>query len=414
MLFDLHETKASSAPSPLPVAAAVNDFEARRAPAWPWRIGYVLESVELGEELTSALVEMRASCDFRAAASGPVFEIASMVERNKLDILFVELARVGMPGGEWINLVRAGNESLLIVAVHPDAEPTQMISALRAGASEFISLPVRPAIFEAMDRVATQLESRQTTSVEPGKLIGVLSAKGGCGATTLACHLSIALQQAQGSGRVLKADLDHQAPSAKRVFHAPSQSGVAEAFESVRRLNSGCWPEFVSPITPMVDMLAATPGIEQPEPWRIDSLFRFVRRHYSWILADLGRQLNPSNWAFLSSVDELLVVTAPDVLALYQTRSVLQMLTNRGFEKSRLRLILNRNQNSPQDFWIESIEQMFDMSVASVLPHDHATLSSMSRERFDFPASSAYGRAVGKLAARIVRPSGPDSKRRAA
>jgi pilus assembly protein CpaE len=394
----------------------------RRQQAWPWGIGLVARQGDLATEITAALREMNAACELLVAPSVPPFELAAMVEKYRPKVLFVELAAVGIPAQEWITLVRAGSDTPVIIAIHANEDPAEMITAMRAGATEFLSLPVRPALFELLDRVATLLEARQVSTGEPGKLVGILSAKGGCGATTLACHLSCGLQLAGGGGRVLMADLDHQAPAAHRIFGMAEYQGIQEAFDSVRRLNSACWPEFVRSVGTgsMVDILGASlPGAApvggHTEPWRIESLFRFLRRHYSWIVADLGRHLNPSNWAYFAHLDALLVVTAPDVLALYQTRSILQMLTNRGFEKSRVRLILNRNQDSPQDFWIESIEQMFDMSVLAVLPHDAPTLSHAAAEKFEFPATSGYGRSVTKLAGRILHPGGPDSaKKRAA
>jgi pilus assembly protein CpaE len=237
----------------------------------------------------------------------------------------------------------------------------------------------------------------------------------------VACHLAFALHAACAPGKVLLADLDHQSPAAHRVFRTVSRDRLGDAFDSVRRLNSSCWPDFVVQVAPGVDLVGglaggATTGAATPlpEPWRVDNLFRFVARHYSWILADLGRHLNPVNWAFLQSIDELFIVTAPDVLALYQTRSILQTLTSRGFDKSRVRLILNRNQSSPQDFWVESIEKMFELSIVSVIPNDRATLAGLSRERFEFPANSAFGRSVTRLANRVAKPSVPDTARRAA
>jgi Flp pilus assembly CpaE family ATPase len=130
-------------------------------------------------------------------------------------------------------------------------------------------------------------------------------------------------------------------------------------------------------------------------------MFRFLSRNYSWVLADLGRNLNPASWAFIQNLDELFLVTAPDVLALYQTRSILQTLAGRGFDKGRLHLVLNRNRKGPRDFWIESIRKMFEMDVIAVIPEDAPTLEKLPKDRFEFPAASPFGRAVGKLAARL-------------
>jgi Flp pilus assembly CpaE family ATPase len=172
------------------------------------------------------------------------------------------------------------------------------------------------------------------------------------------------------------------------------------------------------PVTPSVDLMAGpeTGSTTLPEPWRIESLFRHLARAYPLVLADLGRHLNPGTWAFLQHVDELLVVAAPDVLALYQTRYILQTLTGRGFERSRIHLVLNLSESTPRDFWIESIEQMFEMRLFAVIPSDRTALASQSGSGLTFPADTPFGKAVTKLARRIIRneSAGPLNNRRAA
>jgi pilus assembly protein CpaE len=401
-----------------------------RRQEWAWKIGLVLETPEMMSEIASALAEGGAETVFECSASASSFEVASAVDRAKPDVLFVELSRTSKAAADWIGDVRRGQDVPLIVAVHPVAEPTEMISALRAGASEFLSHPIKPAIFDAMDRIGALLESRNSALTERGKVAGILSAKGGCGATSIACYLSPALQMAATRvdgrpSRVLVADLDYQSPAARSVFRIHPRSHAGEAFESVRRLSSSAWREFATPITTGVDLLASPMdmpsnggssrgAVAPPEPWRIESLFRFISRQYNWILVDLGRHLNPANWALLQNIEELFIVTAPDVLALYQTRSVLQTLTNRGFDKSRIRIVLNRNLSSPQDFWVESIQQMFEMTVFGVIPSDDATLDKLPRDRFEFPAETPFGKALTKMAARLASPGAPGSGKKAA
>jgi DNA-binding response OmpR family regulator len=153
--------------------------DAPRRPEWAWKIGLVLETPELRSEIVSAMAEAGAGAVFEFATWSDSFEVASAVDRDRPDLLFVELSRTSKPAADWIVDVRRGEETPLVVAVHPEAESSEMISALRAGASEFLCLPVRPAIYEAMERIGTSLESRRNAMMERGKIAGVLSAKGG-------------------------------------------------------------------------------------------------------------------------------------------------------------------------------------------------------------------------------------------
>ena len=127
----------------------------------------------------------------------------------------------GLPGG--------------VAAVNAKADPVQMISALRAGATEFLSLPMNPAIFGALDRIAARLDTSRPAEAAHGKIIGIVSAKGGCGGTTLACHLGLALGRAshlkdQSAKKVLIADLDYQSPAVHRICHLNPQRRAAETF----------------------------------------------------------------------------------------------------------------------------------------------------------------------------------------
>lgn len=391
-------------------------FETSRECAWPWRAGLIVDDEKLAEEIAAALGEVRAACVFQVPASAPIIEIFALIERDRPDLLFVELSATSVPAREWMGAVQGTDGVPLVAAVHTSPDPEHMISALRAGATEFLSLPLQPAIFEAMDRIAARLDSTRSGESAHGRIIGIVSAKGGCGATTLACHIGLALEKTDPSRKILVADLDYQSPAVHRICHLKPQRRAGATFDSVRGLSSSNWAEFFTPVSSSVDMMAGPEAgsAALPEPWRIESLFRHLTRHYPLVLADLGRHLNPGTWSFLQYVDELLVVAAPDVLALYQTRYILQTLTGRGFEKARIRLILNMSESSPRDFWIESIEQMFEMKIFAVIPSDRATLSDLPKDRLTFPADSPFGKSVSKLATRLLLNENAGSSRRAA
>ena len=399
-------------------AASNNADNASRTTEWRWKAATVVETPELLAEIASVLGASGATRGFDIPATSSSFEVATAVDREQPEVLFVEFARIAKPAAEWLADVRRGREIPLIVAVHPTADPAEMISALRAGASEFLSLPIRPAIYDAMERLGMLLDSKLNEKVESGKVIGILSAKGGCGATTVACCLGAGLQLAEPKSRILVADMDYQSPNAPSVFKRKPLVNASEAFEAVRRLSSSSWREFVSVVRPGVDLLASPADNalgdvpELPEQWRMESLFRFIVHQYNWILLDLGRHLNPGNWTLLQNVEELLIVTAPDVLALYQTRSVLQTLTSRGFDKSRVKLILNRNQSSPSDFWVESIQQMFEMSVFGVVPNDENAIAKLGGDTFELPSDTPLTKAIAKIATKLVKanPTGPAQK----
>jgi hypothetical protein len=120
-----------------------------------------------------------------------------------------------------------------------------------------------------------------------------------------------------------------------------------------------------------------------------------LTRSYPIVLADLGGQLNPGTWAFLQHVDELMVTTA-----------------SRGFEKEQIRLILGMSENTPRNFWIESVEQMFEMRLFGVIPTDRVAMSGIPKDRIQ--AETSFGKAATKLAGRLTADASAGPSRRAA
>src|SRR5256885_16870272 len=102
-------------------------------PAWPWRVGVIVESPAITFELTDAFESIGASSSFFAEPGAEPFEIARIVERQKPDLLFVEMARISGAPQQWMDTIRCGGDTL-VAAVHTSPDPNQMIAALRAGA----------------------------------------------------------------------------------------------------------------------------------------------------------------------------------------------------------------------------------------------------------------------------------------
>jgi hypothetical protein len=72
------------------------------------------------------------------------------------------------------------------------------------------------------------------------------------------------------------------------------------------------------------------------------------------------------------------------------------------------------SENTPRDFWIESVEQMFEMRLFGVIPADRVAMSGIPKDRLAFPAETPFGKAVVKLAARLAADESASPSRRAA
>ena len=100
------------------------------------------------------------------------------------------------------NVCLEGSTNVIVYSAKSD--PTLLLSCMRAGAREFLSMPITAdAMSEALVRVsARRVETpahkpvkHQISQDSRGKLLLFISAKGGSGVTTVACSLAVSLAQ---------------------------------------------------------------------------------------------------------------------------------------------------------------------------------------------------------------------------
>ena len=86
-----------------------------------------------------------------------------------------------------------------VFAIGSMTQPQVIVSAMRAGAREFIERPTTTTdLLEAFVRLSSS--QRKVKREGPrGKIFTVVNAKGGSGATTVAVNLALALQSAHGN-----------------------------------------------------------------------------------------------------------------------------------------------------------------------------------------------------------------------
>jgi len=114
---------------------------------------------------------------------------------NNFDVIFVDLDS----DPEYaIDLVESICTLRLATAIvySAQADPDLLVRCMRAGAREYLMLPFdKGEMAEALVRVSTLRVALRPSKKTNGRLLVFLSAKGGSGATTLACNFAVSLAQ---------------------------------------------------------------------------------------------------------------------------------------------------------------------------------------------------------------------------
>jgi pilus assembly protein CpaE len=130
-------------------------------------------------------------------------------------------------------------------------------------------------------------------------------------------------------------------------------------------------------------------------------VLRFTRSQYDWILADLGRGLNPVSLSLLGEIDECFLVTTPDIPALYKAKHLMQALVEGGYRRDHLRVLVNRAEKNAE-LTLSDIERLLGVCPYSVVANDYPALHEAYTEGRLAEASGILGMHYARLAAKIA------------
>jgi pilus assembly protein CpaE len=140
-----------------------------------------------------------------------------------------------------------------------------------------------------------------------------------------------------------------------------------------------------------------------PDEERIGHLLEFARFHYDWTIVDLGRGLTSVSLSALQSIDEVYLVTAMDVLALFQLKKIVQTLLDAGYNKERLHLVLNRAFVCPDELPRDTVERLLGLPIFIELPNDYAGTFEATSECGLVSRGSPLGKRIEELVNRLSR-----------
>ncbi|HUJ24023.1 MAG TPA: hypothetical protein VLX58_20955 [Bryobacteraceae bacterium] len=280
-----------------------------------------------------------------------------------------------------VRQIKAASPKAMIIALHNAADPQMIIAGMRAGIAEYFYPPMKKNLRDLLERKIDEHTRDQFITNSDRRTIGFLSAKGGCGATTVACHTAVELgnrMHQSGNYHVLLADLDLTGGNVRFVMRSKTPGSVVDAMRTDHGLDLGLWNRLVSDGYPGLEVIAAPSSFYLdclPEQRDVERVLNFARSRYQWTVLDLGCSLTPYVRNILESVNELYLVASPDVLSLYQAKQILKELQENNYPADRVRWLLNRSADYEDRMISEEAQGMIGMTAFFSLPNDRSGLA---------------------------------------
>ncbi|MGA2147909.1 MAG: AAA family ATPase [Bryobacteraceae bacterium] len=370
---------------------------------YPLTIGLAIENRELWEQAQACLAQLPFRIIVEHQDIGDVSNFLDRLERMRPDVVLVDISGWKGPLEGLVSSIRAAAGDPMIVALNTTAQADAILSSLRAGINEYLFPPLHDTLRKALERRSLERSRRRDGGTKgAGKAVGFVSAKGGCGATTMVCHF--AQELGRQNLKVLLADMDFDAGLVGFITKTKSVYSIFDAINNLHRLDIHYWRALVSNGIPGVEIVSSPLALAakmQPRDDQIRQVLSFARPNYDWTLVDLGRGLGRIAMAAMEELDEVCLVTTLEVPALHQAKQVVQTLLDGGFGKSRLRLLLNR---APKrlDITTDELEKMLGIPIFGSVINDYPELYETYAEGRMLNRSSDLGKQIARLALKLA------------
>ncbi len=281
----------------------------------------------------------RAVQTFNAFPVGATDPILRRIHDVRPGVLIVDIPGVNAGAAlRAIELLHAEVPKAVLFAVGDMAQPQIIVTAMRAGAREFLERPTTTStLLDAFVRVASD-QRKINKNEKRGKVVTVLNAKGGNGATTVAVNTALAMQAAGGNVALIDvAPLGH---SALHLNLRPSFT-VVDAMRNLHRLDASLLESFMVQHEGLHVLAGCTAPFADAGGGEFARLFDLLVGHYRYVVVDASSRLDSCTRVVCDLSDVVLLVAHTDVASLWSAARVRQYLSESG-SGERVCLVLNR------------------------------------------------------------------------
>src|SRR5882672_6691707 len=211
---------------------------------------------------------------------------------------------------------------VVVIGSASDVAPYREL--VRRGVSDYVVGPVQP--LDVVRAICGLYSSSEEVAV--GRVIAVVGAKGGVGASTVAHNVAWAIARDLALDSVV-IDLDLAFGTAGLDFNQDPVQGIANAISQQERPDTALMERLLAKCTDRLSLLAAPATLDQVYDFganAFDSIFDTLRMTTSCIVLDVPHQWSGWTKRALVGADDILIVAEPDLANLRNTKNMLNML----------------------------------------------------------------------------------------
>ena len=322
---------------------------------------------EAANELREALSATSRARVLAESQDGDTLLVDAMRLRPSAAVIVLE-ADASEKAFSLIKKLRTAVPETAIITAAINASPNLILGSMRAGAREFLQLPiVAEELRTVLDHV-NELCAVEGQNHRHGRLIAVFSSKGGAGVSFLSANLAAAMNMS-----TLLVDLNLQAGDAASFMGLTPKYTLADFAINRNRLDDALVSSLLTNHSPDLTLLAAPHEAHEAEEITaqdISEVLHLMGRRYECLVLDLPHTFDPVTVTALDAADDILLVMTMDIPGIRSTKRALKVFERLGYPRGKIRVIVNRWSKSI-DVELQKVQAHLDEQLIGFVPNDY-------------------------------------------
>jgi len=260
-----------------------------------------------------------------------------------------------------------------ILAVGEVTDPKLILRAMQAGADLFLD---QAELETELAAAFGRLRVKQETNAPAGRLLAVLSASGGCGASTLAVNIAASLAKEHGHCGLV--DLNPGRGDLAALLDLKPQYTLADLCRNEARLDRAMFERMLVHHPSGIVLLGAAQHFEDVRATTargISQALALCRKLFSQVVVDLEDCFHEEQVVALEQATGVLIICRLDFTALRNARRILDHLGKAGVPRGRVRVVVNQH-GQPNEVPVDAAEDALGEKLAHFIPHDPKVINT--------------------------------------
>lgn len=307
---------------------------------------------------------------------GSLSGLTTLPVKGEVDVLILDCRHGASPLVDLERLLAfyPGVRPILVV---DQESPELLLRALRLGVREVLKAPL---VLEEVSAAFQRILHKNISGMRgEGRVLAFMSCKGGSGASFLATNLGYTLAERTGK-RVLLIDLNLQFGDA--VLYVSDRRPAISLIDIVRdiqRIDMSLLKSAMIDVLPNFGIVSAPEDPTQAmeiRPSHIESLVRFARANFDYVLLDVGRSLDTCSIQALDLADHVYPVLQLTLPFLRDAKRLFDVYRSLDYGIEKIRPILNRVERSPGDLTEEDADKLLAYKIFTTVPNHYKSVTA--------------------------------------